>query len=380
LVLDSHMLSVSVPASLAASDPAHKGLFSPASGSSSRVRIGRLMTNGALQLGTLAFARNDLRGLAYELWLEGSRDEWHLDVMEIPMPQAPPAPAAAPPPSGSAPPSGAAALAAAAPPPSPPAPGGKLALSKQRAAGPAPSLVPALIPTSRDSGRLVIRWGDVDATADLRFTQEQRLSLGGDGGRPNQPVNRRHDEDTSAASRILIMTQRNETAFAAGGSKLSVSFPRTLGKGQRSGTGGAGVTANTGLDVEGIDFKRLMSTPDGSVVQLTEAAVPRLVTERAVKVGRAQLRPGNQTPGHPGAYALWLKRAGRGWRLVFNDEPDTWGSQYDKKHDVAEIDLAHTEGGDATRPFSVALVPTAPSKGRLVISWGPHDWATDWTY
>jgi hypothetical protein len=217
--------------------------------------------------------------------------------------------------------------------------------------------------------------------ADLRFTQEQRLSLGDGGGRPNQPVNRKHDEDTSAASRILIMTQRNESAFVGtSGSKVSVSFPRTLAKGQRSGTGGAGVTANTGLDVDGIDFKRLMSTADGSVVQLTEAAVPRLVTEGAIKVGRAQLRAGNQTPGHPGAYGLWLKRAGRGWRLVFSNEPDTWGSQYDKKQDVAEIDLVHTENGDATRPFAVAIVPTAPNRGRLIVSWGPHDWATDWTY
>jgi hypothetical protein len=369
------MLSVSVPASFAAGDPAHKGFFS--SDSEGRVRIGRLLTNGALQLGTLSFARNDLRGLAYELWLEGSRDEWRLDVVEIPAPPMPAAPPGATPPPGSAPPAGGAPPAA--PPPSPPAPGGKLALSKQRSAEPAASLIPALVPTSRDGGRLVLRWGDVEATADLRFTQEQRLSLGDGAGRPNQPVNRKHDEDTSAVSRILIMTQRNEaTLVGASGSKLSVSFPRTLAKGQRSGTGGAGVTANTGLAVDGIDFGRLMSTPDGGVVQLTEAAVPRLVTEVPVKVGRAQLRAGNQTPGHPGAYGLWLKRSGRGWRLVFSNEPDTWGSQHDKKHDLTEIDLTHTEGGDATRPFAVALVPTAPNRGRLVISWGPHDWATEY--
>jgi hypothetical protein len=355
LSLDAHTLSVSVPASLSAEDPAHQGFFSAPAGSPSRVRIGRLQTNGALRLGTLTFAKNDLRGLAYELWLDGTRDEWRLELTEIlaaqTQTQGGPAPAAI----------------------------GTVSLVKQRASSPSPSLVPALIPSSRDAGRLVLRWGDVEAGAELQFTEEQRIPLGG-GGQPNQPVNRKHDEDTTAVSRILTLTQRNETAFvAAKGTRLSVTFARTLGKGQRSSTGTAGVTGAAGLDVTGLDFSRLMSTPDGAVVQLTEAAVPRLITEAAVRFGRAQLRSGNQTPGHPGAYGLWLKRAGRGWRLVFSNEPDTWGSQYDRKHDAGEVELTHTEAGDATRPFSVALVPTSATRGRLVISWGPHDWATDWT-
>ena len=54
---------------------------------------------------------------------------------------------------------------------------------------------------------------------------------------------------------------------------------------------------------------------------------------------------GNQVVGFPGSYGLWLKRVGSGWRLVFNNEPDAWGSQHDPKFDAAEIDLSRTPTG-----------------------------------
>ena len=62
---------------------------------------------------------------------------------------------------------------------------------------------------------------------------------------------------------------------------------------------------------------------------------------------------------------------------MFNNEPDAWGSQHDPKSDAAEIELSHSEGHAAARPFAVALVPTATDRGRLVIIWGPHEWTAD---
>ena len=131
--------------------------------------------------------------------------------------------------------------------------------------------------------------------------------------------------------------------------------------------------------VEGPDFGRLMSTRDGAVVELTEAPALRLSIDRAVRAGTVAVRSGNQAPGFPGAYSLWLKRAGSGWRLVFNNEPDVWGSQRDPKSDAVEIDLTYSTGGEPSRPLGVALEPLAADRWRLVLAWGPHEWAADFT-
>ena len=156
--------------------------------------------------------------------------------------------------------------------------------------------------------------------------------------RQTAPVSRNHD-DENVGARATMLSQMNEAALVdPQGARFSVTFARTFPKGTASQSA-AGTTRRAGLVVEGPDFGRLMSTRDGAVVELTEAPALRLSIDRAVQSGKLVLRPGNQTAGFPGAYSLWLKRAGSGWRLVINQEPDVWGSQRDPKSDVGEIDL-----------------------------------------
>jgi hypothetical protein len=179
--------------------------------------------------------------------------------------------------------------------------------------------------------------------------------------------------------RARILAQNNETGLVLpDGKRLSVLFIRSLSRTEQSSvTRALRNLTGVGLDVGGVDFPRLASTPSGEVVMLTEAAVPRLKIERPLRFGSVTLRTENQAPNFPGMYGIWLKRAGSGWHLVFNSEPDAWGSQHDRKFDVAEIELTHSEGPDATRPFGVALEPIAADRGRLVILWGPHEWSAD---
>ena len=176
-----------------------------------------------------------------------------------------------------------------------------------------------------------------------------------------------------------MLSQMNEAALVdPQGARFSVTFARTFPKGTASQSA-AGTTRRAGLVVDGPDFGRLMSTRDGAVVELTEAPALRLSIDRAVRSGKLVLRPGNQTAGFPGAYSLWLKRAGSGWRLVINQEPDVWGSQRDPKSDVGEIDLTYSQGGDSSRPLGVALEPTSADRWRMVLAWGPHEWSADFT-
>jgi hypothetical protein len=287
--------------------------------------VAQLDTNGSLRVGTLALGRDDPKGTRYELRLEETGEGWQLQIGE----------------SASA------------------APIGRVALASQTASAVSPTFVAALMPSTRNSGRLILRWGSYEATTDVQFTDPPRRRQT-ERTPANVTVNRAHDEDTSALSRARLLAQRNETALSLpSGRRLSASYARQ------------------GLDVSGPDFSALASTRDGAVVQLTESAIPRLRIETALQFGRIAVRTGNHGPNFPGSYGMWLKRAGTGWRLVLNHEADVWGSQHDPKLDAAEIPLTHTEGHLATRPFAVALVPTGADRGRLLILWGPHEWAAD---
>lgn len=238
----------------------------------------------------------------------------------------------------------------------------------------AATLAAALAPEDRTAGRFWLRWGPYQATTDVQFTIPVRRRRA-ENGEPNTTVNRRHDEDTSALSRARLLAQRNETAATLPtGSRLSVSFQRTFVRGE------AETNPNGhGLAVDGPDFARLMSTPDQTVVMLADAPVPRLSNDVPLRFGQFVLAVGNQVPGFPGSYGLWLKRDGSTWRLVFNHQPDAWGSQHDPKFDVGEIGLTHSEGHAGTRPFAIGLLPSAADHGRLAIVWGPHEWTADFS-
>ena len=133
------------------------------------------------------------------------------------------------------------------------------------------------------------------------------------------------------------------------------------------------------LSVEHDDCASITSVANGEVVRLTEAAVTRLRSEVPLQFGRVTIPTDSLTPGFPGTYAVWLKWAERGWRLVFNHEADSWSTQHDPEFDAAEIELMYSPDGLSTRPLWVALVPTTARGGQLVIHWGAHEWRADFT-
>lgn len=335
-----------VPNLSAANRPA-----SPARGTeAARVRVARLETNGLLRVGPLDIGKPARAITRYDLWVKATDTGWVLQV-------------------GDEAASDAAAPAALV---------GEIPLSQRR--GPtSANLLAALLPENADTARLVLRWGEDEASADVTFVAPPRSQRAEEPRAANTTVNRKHDEDTSALSRARLLAQRNETALVLpAGHRLSVSFQRTPTASERSA---ASATQRTrGLGVDSADFARLASTPNGAVVMLADAAVPRLRIETPLQFGSALVATGNQVPGFPGSYAVWLKRVGAGWRLVLNHEPDAWGSQHNPKFDAAEIDVKHTEVAGAARPFAIALAPDGANRGRLLIVWGPHEWSADFEF
>lgn len=357
LSLAGHTVAVAFAPALKADDPAHRGVLSGAGGSANaRVRVGQLVTtNGTLRLGTFDLPKADQAGLRYGLWLEGTSNGWQLQVTGV----------------------SASEREAAAP----PSMVGQVALSRQASAVASPTFAAALVPTAGDAGQLVLRWGGYEGATDLKFVDPpvQQRRANAENGLPNVGVQRGNFDDTSAISRARFLGQNNETAIVLpDGKRLSASFVRSSSGPPPPSGREAPVFAGRGLNVGGADFPHIASAADGAVVELTESAVPRLKIEMPLRFGKVMVRTGNQVGGFPGAYGIWLKRVGSGWRLVLNDESDAWGSQHDPKFDAAEIDLAHSEGDAASRrPFGVALVPTAADRGRFLIIWGPHEWTTD---
>ena len=344
LSLSGYTATLSFPPALSADTPAHRTLLSPSS-AGVRVRVGTIEANAAVRIGTVALERPEAGNSRHELWLKAAPGGWNLEIT---------------------PPESASDRAA---------PLGETTLVRE-AAPSSPNLTMALIPELGSTGRLLVRWGAFAAAADLVISAPPRAPRVNDNSRPNTTVNRGHNDDTSALSRARLLAQRNETAMVlASGERLSVSFQRSFAASERAA--GGGTPRTRGLPVDGPDFARLASTPDGAVVMLTEASVPRLRIERPLQFGAGRVAVSNQVPNSPGSYGLWLKRAGSGWRLVFNHEPDAWGSQHDPTFDAAEILLQHSEGHAPSRPFAVGLEPLGPERGRLLIVWGPHEWSAD---
>lgn len=294
-----------------------------------RVWVAQIESNAALHLSGVELAANSSSLLRYDLWLERSGGTWQLGVAESE------------------------GLGA----PEPTTAQRTVPLVHTVRTSASPTFTAALVPTDKDTGRLQLQWGLDQWTVDVRF---------GDSPPPAEPRapgtgdSRTREDDTSAISRAKTLEERNETGLVLpDGSRLSVLFWKDLDTGEQ-------------------DFGQIAAATDGMVIRLTNGAVTRLKTDVPLRFDEVLVDTDNLAPGFAGAYGLWLKRAGRGWRLVFTHEPDVWGTQYDSAFDAAEIELAYSHDDDASaRPFGVTLRPTGENHGRLVLHWGPHEWSAD---
>ena len=239
---------------------------------------------------------------------------------------------------------------------------GRILLTRRPRAAEAATLSFGLHPTGDAAGALTLSWGRNDWTADFEFVElpsPPRPPRTSDVG-PGTSLTR--DSDLEASYRAAALRSRNETALVTpDGDRIQVLFEQELG-------------------TDGVDFGALESIGDGDLVQLTQGAVIRLRSEVPLRFGDTLIPVGNLAPDFPGSYGLWLRASGPGWTLVFNNEPDSWGTQHDPAFDAAEIDVAHTHGGPwAARPLAVSLLPVDADEGRLVIHWGQHVWTADFT-
>ena len=126
----------------------------------------------------------------------------------------------------------------------------------------------------------------------------------------------------------------------------------------------------------GREYAEMESLADGKVVRFFDSAAIKLSTPADLMFGETRIRAANVAPQYPGVYSLWLQRSGDGWRLLFNDKADVWGTQHDAAADVASTPLQYDEVDGLTLGFEGSLKPSAQTDGSvlLVFHWGKHRW------
>ena len=377
LTLDGRGVSVTWDPALASD---HRTLLALRAGSTqASLRLGRIEGHRSLAVGTLAPDPDEPRGPApnHDLWLMRTGAGWVLDARPVEEPADPSDGEDAGGPSGEAgdPPADEGdedaadadeadadgdreASGEAAPAPQP----GRILLTHRPRASEVETLSIGLRPTGDAAGTLSLSWGRNDWTADFEFVELPRPTRPPRTSNVGPGTSLTRDSDLEARYRAAALGSRNETALVTpGGVRIQVLFEQELG-------------------TDGVDFAALESIGDGDLVQLTQGAVIRLRSEAALRFGNTLIPTGNLAPDFPGSYGLWLRASGPGWTLVFNNEPDSWGTQHDPAFDAAEIDVQHTHGGPwAARPLGVSLRPVDDDEGRLVIHWGQHVWTADFT-
>ena len=384
LTLNLRPVAVSFEPGLDAGDPVYRELLTAnESASSTRVRVGEIEAMPRLRIGTLDGSQPggsespDPATKTLELWLARTAGGWSVDLRGKPDADGDETDDGAE--------DGREADADADTAGRDTTVIGQVALARA-AAGMQKAFSAALVPTGESAGQLVLRWRDHRWAADFRFADppqsdedeegetsepaEESDEVGAGDAEPegdegprvaNERESLQFDSDTSAGARFLRLAERHESAVELPGeSRLAVLFWQEQ-------------------SVDLADFAGIESLADGEVLRLTRAAVLRLRNETPLRFGDVAIPTGNLAPDFPGSYGLWLKRLGDGWRLVFNHEADSWGTQHDPAFDAAEIDLAYSQDGLETRPLGAALVPLAATAGRLVIHWGVHEWAADYT-
>lgn len=133
------------------------------------------------------------------------------------------------------------------------------------------------------------------------------------------------------------------------------------------------------LPADGPDAAALATLDDGEVLELTRSMALKLKTEVELRFdGGTVARPGNVAAAYAGVYSLWLRRAGDGWRLVLNREPDIWGTMRDPAADVGEAPLIHQRvADDAAKSTLEATMAATNGGGVLAILWGTDRWAAE---
>jgi len=128
------------------------------------------------------------------------------------------------------------------------------------------------------------------------------------------------------------------------------------------------------------DWELFEKVGDGEVFKYTLSRATKMYTDMDMAFGDAVVKAGNVADDYPGVYSLWMKKVGDGWSLVFNSQPDIWGTRHVAEHDVAEVPLTSAEvDGDPQEKFVIELAHGDDGDATLTLRWGNQEWSAPFT-
>lgn len=126
------------------------------------------------------------------------------------------------------------------------------------------------------------------------------------------------------------------------------------------------------------DWDLFQKVADGQVYAFTMSRATKMYTDLDLKFGDVLVKKENVAPNYPGVYSVWMKKAGDGWKLVFNNQPDIWGTRHLAEFDAAEVPLTESKvTGPPADKFKVELAQT-PAGGTLRLVWGDTKWEANY--
>jgi len=123
------------------------------------------------------------------------------------------------------------------------------------------------------------------------------------------------------------------------------------------------------------DYDLFQNVKTGDVFKFAGSRATKLFTDTDLVFGNETVKAHNFSENYPGVYSLWLKRTDKGWNLVFNEQPDIWGTQHKAEFDIAEVALDAMTLDEVVTEFIVKLEQNGGG-GKLNLAWGNTQWST----
>ena len=126
--------------------------------------------------------------------------------------------------------------------------------------------------------------------------------------------------------------------------------------------GGSQVSVNYGRpELQGRDM--ISELPDGQVWRLGANEATALETSGALVFGETRIEAGH--------YSLWARKVSeQEWSLIFNSEPEIWGTNRKAENDVVEVPIEVSEGAEAVEQFTIEINAAEDGAAEMVMSWG----------
>ena len=132
------------------------------------------------------------------------------------------------------------------------------------------------------------------------------------------------------------------------------------------------------LTTESKDFEHFQNLADGEVFEYVGGRAAKLLTDIDMHFGDTIIKKGNAHETYPGVYSIWLKKVGDGWKLVFNEEADVWGTMYNPEVTVAEVDAVETAAEEVADTHRITMEKgDSEDIGKIIIHWADKQYVAE---